>query len=86
MGALKLNVLHWHITDSQAFPLRTNRTPALANGAYAPSLTYSTSDVRGLVAYATDRGIRVVPELDAPAHAADETLVAQPAAGHGRSA
>ena len=65
----KLNVLHWHITDSQSFPLRTNRTPALALGAYDPSLTYSSADVRQIVASAADRGIRVVPELDSPGHA-----------------
>ena len=65
----KLNVLHWHITDAQAFPLRTERTPALALGAYATSLTYSTADVREIVTFAADRGIRVVPELDSPGHA-----------------
>ena len=65
----KLNVLHWHITDSQSFPLLTNRTPALTMGAYSPLLTYSVSDVRGLVAHAADRGIRIVPELDSPGHA-----------------
>lgn len=70
MEMQKLNVLHWHISDSQSFPLKTNHTPALAEqGAYSPQLIYTTSDVTSIVEYAADRGIRVVPELDSPGHA-----------------
>lgn len=70
MSYNKLNVLHWHITDSQSFSLLTDRTPELAfGGAYDRRLTYSTDDVRKIVSYAADRGIRVVPELDSPGHA-----------------
>ena len=45
-------------------------TPALARGAYSPALVYTADDVRTIVGFAADRGIRVVPELDSPGHAA----------------
>ena len=44
-------------------------TPALARGAYSPALIYTADDVRTIVGFAADRGIRVVPELDSPGHA-----------------
>ena len=60
MAALKLNVLHWHLTDSQAFTLQLSRLPALARmGALHPRLTYSRQDVQSIVAYARDRGASV---------------------------
>ena len=71
MAALKLNVLHWHICDASAFPFGSEVLPALpARGAYAPSTVYSPTAMRAVVAAAAARGIRVVPELDMPAHAA----------------
>lgn len=66
----RFNVLHWHITDSQSFPLRLNALPKLAEGAYRPDYIYTPADVRGLVAYAADRNVRVVPEIDSPGHSA----------------
>ena len=65
MAALKLNVLHWHLADAHSVPLGST---ALASGALHPSLTYSAADMRAVVAAAFERGIRVVPELDMPAH------------------
>lgn len=47
MAATKLNVLHWHITDAESFPLRSAAFPRLAEaGAWAPEATYSPADVR----------------------------------------
>jgi len=74
MSYNKLNVLHWHISDSQSFPLATRKTKALARGAFAPHLVYTTSDVQAVIAFAADRGIRVVPELDSPGHATSWSL------------
>jgi hexosaminidase len=69
MAALKLNVLHFHASDycresvaSVQFP---NLTASLT-GVWAGS--YAQSDVQGLIAYAADRGIRLVPEFDLPGH------------------
>jgi len=66
----KLNVLHWHLSDAQAFPLRTPFTIAhnLDRGAYSPSQTYTRGDLDGIVVAASLRGIRVIPEVDTPSH------------------
>lgn len=70
MAASKLNVFHWHITDSQSFPLVSPRVPQLAkHGAYGPDLVYTPEDVRDLVRFANELGIRVLLEVDVPAHA-----------------
>ncbi|KAK7793332.1 hypothetical protein R5R35_003067 [Gryllus longicercus] len=70
MAAAKLNVLHWHATDSHSFPLLLPRVPQLARyGAYSSAQTYSMSAVARLAAYARARGVRLLVELDAPAHA-----------------
>ena len=38
-------------------------------GAYDPQKVYSIEDIRDLVQYALSRGIKIIPELDSPAHA-----------------
>lgn len=69
MSYNKMNVFHWHISDSHSFPLHLKSVPELAQyGAYSPAKTYSADDVRHLVEYARIRGVKVVPEFDAPAH------------------
>ncbi|MCY3811973.1 MAG: family 20 glycosylhydrolase [Gammaproteobacteria bacterium] len=64
MWFYKLNVLHLHLTDDQGFRFRSEAYPELAS----PD-SYSVPDLSRLVAYAADRGVRVVPELDVPGHA-----------------
>ena len=65
----KMNVFHWHITDSQSFPLQLSSLPDFSRyGAYSPDQVYTSQEVKELVTYARDRGVRVIPELDAPAH------------------
>lgn len=69
MAMTKLNTFHWHITDSQSFPLVLNSHPELSKlGAYAPEKVYTAADVEGIVRFAKARGVRVLPEFDAPAH------------------
>ncbi|XP_050693934.1 chitooligosaccharidolytic beta-N-acetylglucosaminidase-like isoform X2 [Eriocheir sinensis] len=69
MAANKLNTLHWHITDSHSFPVKLDSLPNMAYyGAYSPSQTYSPLQVKEVIRYAQVRGIRVLPEFDAPAH------------------
>lgn len=67
-----MQVFHWHITDSHSFPLLLDTVPELADkGAYVlhgRKMVYTTHDVRRIVKYARDRGVRVVPEIDMPAH------------------
>ena len=67
MAAVKLNVLHWHLSDDQGFRVESKRFPRLqelgSDGHY-----YTQDEIRRVVAYARDRGIRVVPEFDIPGH------------------
>ncbi|XP_028170294.1 chitooligosaccharidolytic beta-N-acetylglucosaminidase [Ostrinia furnacalis] len=70
MAASKLNVFHWHVTDSHSFPLESTRVPQFTRyGAYSSSEIYSAEEVRLLIKYAQIRGVRVVIEIDSPAHA-----------------
>ena len=65
----KLNVFHWHITDTHSFPFHSRRVPQLTlHGAYSPRQVYTPEDIREIVSYAKLRGVRVLPEFDAPAH------------------
>ena len=69
LAALKLNVLHWHIVDAQSWPLASVRFPQLhKRGAWSARAIYARADVVALVEYARQRGVRVVPEIDLPAH------------------
>src|SRR5271154_6095141 len=65
----KMNVLHWHLDDAQSWPLQMNSYPQMTQDAYSPSEVYSQGDVRGVIAYAKARGVRVIPEIDMPGHA-----------------
>lgn len=70
MAHSKLNRFHWHITDSQSFPFSSKYYPQLAeHGAYSSREVYTAEDVKEIVDFARVRGIQVVPEIDAPAHA-----------------
>ncbi|OCF40249.1 hexosaminidase [Kwoniella heveanensis CBS 569] len=71
MSMVKLNIFHWHITDSNSFPLQLHDHPELAQqGAYSPEELYSEADVRRIVRYAGERGIDVLFEIDTPGHTA----------------
>jgi len=65
----KLNVLHWHMVDSQSWPYQSVRYPELSKkGAYCDECVYSQSDIALVVHRAGLRGIRVIPEFDVPGH------------------
>lgn len=69
MSLTKLNVLHWHLTDTTAFTVESKAFPSLSQkGAIAPTLLYTQDNLREIVRYARDRGIRIVPEFDIPGH------------------
>jgi hexosaminidase len=67
MAAVKLNVLHWHLSDNQGFRVESKRFPKL-QGMGSDGLFYTQDQVREVITYARDRGIRVVPEFDMPGH------------------
>src|SRR6202171_2442715 len=68
MAAVKLNVLHWHLTEDQGFRVESKKFPKL-HSMGSDGLYYTQDQVREIIAYARDRGIRVVPEFDIPGHA-----------------
>lgn len=67
MAAVKLNVLHWHLSEDQGFRIESKKFPKLhqlgSDGNY-----YTQEQVKEIIAYARDRGIRVYPEFDIPGH------------------
>ena len=67
MEAVKLNVFHWHLSDNQGFRAESNRFPLLQEKG-SDGLYYTQDQIRDVIAYARDRGIRTVPEFDMPCH------------------
>ncbi|KAH3760696.1 beta-hexosaminidase subunit beta [Pelomyxa schiedti] len=70
MAYAKLNVLHWHVVDSQSFPFESFSEPNLWEGSWSVNERYTQQDIRNIVGYARDNGIRVMIEFDIPGHAA----------------
>jgi len=67
----KINVVHWHVVDSQSFPLESVSRPLLSQkGAYSSQERYTVEDAASIVEYARQRGVRVMVEIDNPGHAA----------------
>jgi len=77
MAEYKLNRLHLHLTDDQGWRLEIQKYPGLtqigARGNFsdsnAPAHFFSKSEIKEIVAYAAQRHIVVVPEIDMPGHA-----------------
>jgi hexosaminidase len=67
MAAVKMNVLHLHLTEDQGFRIESKIYPKLhllgSDGDY-----YTHDEIKIIVAYAAARGIRVIPEFDIPGH------------------
>jgi len=67
MATVKLNVFHWHLSENQGFRIESKVFPKLqemgSDGHY-----YTQEQVKEIIAYARDRGIRVYPEFDMPGH------------------
>lgn len=82
MAVVKLNVFHWHLSEDQGFRVESKRFPLLQRDG-SDGLFYTQAEIRDVVAYARDRGIRVVPEFDMPGHFSS-WLVGYPRYGSGR--
>jgi hexosaminidase len=67
MAAVKLNVLHWHLSENQGFRVESKKFPKLHEMG-SDGLFYTQDEIRDLIAYARERGIRVMPEFDMPGH------------------
>ncbi|MCB5252820.1 MAG: beta-N-acetylhexosaminidase [Candidatus Cloacimonadaceae bacterium] len=88
MADLKLNYLHWHLSDDQGWRLESKRFPLLSEiAAWRKQQDgsryggfYTQDEIRELIAYAADLGITIVPEIDLPGHSL-ALLQAYPALG-----
>jgi hexosaminidase len=84
MALQKLNALHWHLTEDQGWRIEITRYPLLTQvGAWRKGTTrgftgehdgiphggfYTQAEVREIVAYAAERNITIVPEIEMPGH------------------
>jgi len=68
LAAVKMNVLHWHLSDDQGFRVESKRYPLLQRKG-SDGLYYTQDEIRDVIAYARNRGVRIVPEFDMPGHA-----------------
>lgn len=65
MSLAKMNVLHWHLSDDQGWRIESKRFPKL----HETSADYYTQEeIRDVAAYAGERGVEVIPEIDMPGH------------------
>ncbi len=67
MAAVKLNVLHLHLSDYQGFRVESKIFPKL-HEAGSEGNYYSQEDIKEIVQFARERGVRIVPEFDMPGH------------------
>ncbi len=67
MAVVKMNVFHWHLSDDKGFRVESRVYPKLTQEG-SDGKFYTQEQVRGIIAYARERGIRVVPEFDIPGH------------------
>lgn len=78
MAYYKLNTLHWHLTDEPGWRIEIKKYPRLSTvggvGTWSVADTgkaefYTQEDIKEIVAYAAERHITVIPEIDMPGHA-----------------
>jgi hexosaminidase len=67
MLAVKLNVLHWHLSEDQGFRVESKLFPKL-HQLGSDGLYYTQEQIQTVLDYADSRGIRVIPEFDMPGH------------------
>ena len=67
LEAVKMNVFHWHLSDNQGFRVESHKLPKLQENG-SDGLYYTQEEIRDVIAYARDRGVRVMPEFDMPGH------------------
>jgi hexosaminidase len=94
MAFYKLNRFHWHLTDEPAWRLEIKKYPRLTVvggiGNYlnpnAPAQYYTQNDIKEIVAYAAERFITVIPEIDMPGHATAANMAYPAYSGGGSKA
>jgi hexosaminidase len=72
----KMNVLHWHLTEDQGWRIEIKAYPELTEtGAWRTETDgsrhggfYTQEQIKDIVAYAADRNITIIPEIELPGH------------------
>jgi hexosaminidase len=67
LEAVKMNAFHWHLSDNEGFRVESKKFPKLQQ-AGSDGRFYTQDEIRDLIEYARDRGIRIIPEFDMPGH------------------
>ena len=75
MSLYKINYFHWHLTDNPAWRIECKAYPQLNDPQYQRpgrdcGKFYTYDEIRELIAYAKERGITIMPEIDMPGHSA----------------
>lgn len=68
MAAVKMNVLHLHLSDDQGFRIESKIFPELTKLG-SDGKFFTKNQIKEIIKYAGERGIRVIPEFDVPGHA-----------------
>lgn len=79
LALYRFNVFHWHLTEDQGWRIEIEAYPRLTEvGAWRAETTgdgtpygghYTKEEIRGIVAYAAERHITIIPEIEMPGHA-----------------
>ena len=73
LARFKVNVFHWHLTDNQGFRFESKHYPQLNSSSSMTRFAgryYTQTQCTELEAYAAERGLIVIPEIDMPGHSA----------------
>ena len=65
ISLVKMNVLHWHLSDDQGWRIESKRFPLLHERC---DEFYTQAEIRDVVEYARLRGVEIIPEIDMPGH------------------
>lgn len=71
LARFKVNTFHWHLTEYTGWRIEVKAYPQLTaaeNQGRYPGKYYTQEEARALVAYAKERGVSVIPEIDMPGH------------------
>ncbi len=77
MSVFKLNTFHWHLTDAPGWRIEIKSLPKLTTvggkgnkkNPDAPVKYYTQAEIKEVIAYAAERFITIIPEIDMPGHA-----------------
>jgi len=71
LSKFKINVFHWHLTEDIAWRLQSRVFPqltAMDNFLRLPGKYYTIEEARGLVEFAKDHNVLLIPEIEMPGH------------------